>query len=242
MKTRHFFVSPRTRAAGFTLIELLVAVAVLALITVVIYSAFAGLANSKHGITRVNDRYREGRGAMQRITQDLQSAYLSLHKPIDPSVQTSQTVFIGKAGSRAARLDFASFAFRRFDRDAHESDQAEVSYFESEDPNEPGVYDLVRRISPRIDLEPTTGGRVDVLATDIELFDIGFLDPSTGNWVDAWDTTQATGQPDRLPLQVRFTLVLNGGRRSRSDGDREPLRFTSKVDLPMQQALTFAME
>lgn len=234
--------SSRGRLRGFTLIELLVAVAVLAMVSVLIYSAFAGLANSKHGITRINDRYREGRGAVQQITRDLQSAYLSLHKPIDPSIQTQQTVFIAQRGSRATRLDFNSFSHRRFDRDAHESDQAELSYFASEDPNDPGTYDLARRTSHRLDLEPTRGGRVDVLATDIDLFDVELLDPTTGNWIDTWDTTQATGQLDRLPLQVRFTLILNGGRRNAADRARDTIRFESKVTLPIQNALTFAME
>lgn len=227
---------------GFTFVELMIAIAVLALVSMLIYSAFSGLATSKEGITRINDRYREGRGAVQRITRDLQSAYLSLHKPIDLTIQVMSTAFIGKGGSRAARLDFNSFSHQQFDKDAHESDQEEVSYFDSEDPQNPGVYDLLRRSSYRVDLDTEKGGRADVLVTDIDLFEVEFLDPTTGQWVDNWDTTQATGQLDRLPLQVRFSLVLNGGQRRGASSARAPIKFDAKVTLPIQRALTFAME
>ena len=43
------------------------------------------------------------------------------------------------------------------------------------------------------DDEPAKGGRVEVLCTDIELFELEYLDPQTGSWVETWDTTQAAG-------------------------------------------------
>lgn len=233
----------RSRTAGFTLIELLVAIAILAMISVLIYSAFSGLQRSKAGIKRLGDRYREGRLALDRIGRELQSAYLSAHRPINPSLAIQKTAFVGKAGTPADRVDFNSFSNRRLDRDAHESDQCELSYFGSDNPQEPGVVDLVRRFSPKPDLEPTKGGRVDVLATDIDLFDLKFLDPLTGEWVESWDTTQgATGQPDRLPLQVRVILVLNGGQRTGAGRARDTIRFVTKISLPIERPLTFATQ
>jgi len=68
---------------GFTLVELLVAIAVLAMVSMLIYGAFAGMRRSKEGVERINDRYREGRLAMARIARELQSAYLSAHVPIN---------------------------------------------------------------------------------------------------------------------------------------------------------------
>jgi general secretion pathway protein J len=59
-------------------------------------------------------------------------------------------------------------------------------------------------------------------------------------WTETWDTTQAAGQPNRLPLQVRITLELKGGRRPKDDSDRGSLRFQTQVVLPMQNALNFA--
>jgi general secretion pathway protein J len=69
------------------------------------------------------------------------------------------------------------------------------------------VTDLARRVSPKLDLDPERGGRVDVVATDIDLFDLAYLDPLTGQWTETWDSSQAAGQLNRLPLQVRIVLV-----------------------------------
>ncbi len=227
---------------GFTLIELLVAIAVLSMISVLIYSAFAGMKRSREGIQRVGDRYREGRLAMARITRELQSAYVSAHIPIDQSIVVVKTAFIGTRGTPADRVDFASFSNVRRDRDAHDSDQAEISYFGESDKKQQGTTHLVRRVSGRPDLKPERGGRVEVLATDIDLFDLEYLDPLTGQWSETWDTSQATGQLGRLPLQIRVILVLNEGRRAGEGRGREPIRFSAKIGIPIQRALTYATQ
>jgi general secretion pathway protein J len=235
-------VSKRRLRLGFTLIELLVAIAVLSMISILIYSAFSGMKRSREGIQRVSDRYREGRIAMSRITRELQAAYVSAHMPIDQSIVVVKTAFIGKRGTPADRIDFASFANVRIDRDAHESDQAEISYFGEPDPKKQGTTHLVRRVSSRIDLKPDRGGRTEVLATDIDLFDLQYLDPLTGQWTETWDTTQATGQLNRLPMQVRILLVLNEGKRAAEGRGRKPIRMQTTVVIPIQKALTFATQ
>ena len=106
------------------------------------------------------------------------------------------------------------------DRSAHVSDQIEVSYFASENPEQAGTNDLVRRTSEYPDSEPGKGGRVEVVATDIDLFTLEYLDPTTSLWTETWDTTQATGQVNRLPLEVRIRLVLRQGTRTASDRGR----------------------
>jgi general secretion pathway protein J len=232
----------RTAERGFTLVELLIATAVLAGVALLIFGAFSGMKASKEGLQRVSDRYREGRLAMARISRELQSAYLSRHAPIDLSIVVQQTAFIATPGSPADRVDFNCFCNRRLDRHSNVSDQAEVSFFGSPDPEQAGVVDLARRVSPRLDLEPDRGGIVQVLATDIDLFDLEYLDPETGMWTEEWDSTQAVGQPDRLPLQVRAILVLNGGERSGPGQARQPLRFVSKIPIHIMRPLTFATQ
>lgn len=227
-------------ARGFTLLELLVAISILAMVSVLIYGAFSAMQKSRAGLERVQERYREGRMAMQRISRDLQSCYLSLHVPVDTRLVVQKTSFVGKRGSPTDRVDFNAFSNTRRDRNAHESDQAELSYFGSENPDHSGTLDLARRVSTYLDLDPQHGGRVEVLATDIDLFQLEYLDPQSGMWNESWDTTQATGQPNRLPLQVRITLVLNAGERSRTDSGRNRVRFMTVVSLPIQQPLNFA--
>ncbi|MDX2051250.1 MAG: prepilin-type N-terminal cleavage/methylation domain-containing protein [Polyangiaceae bacterium] len=229
------------RRRGFTLIELMIAVAVLAMITTLVYSAFAGMKKSRDGVLRITDRYREGRIAMSIIVRDLQSAFLSSNIPVSNTTPSRVTAFISKQGTPLDRVDFATLAYRRLDTDVHESDQAEVSYFGSKDPESDAV-DLVRRVDPLIDTDPEHGGRVEVLATDVALFDVQYLDPLTGLWVEEWDTRQATGVGFRLPHQVRVLLVLHDGNRKEAAGEREDIRFITKVPLMVSAPLKFTAE
>ncbi|MES1185683.1 MAG: prepilin-type N-terminal cleavage/methylation domain-containing protein [Myxococcales bacterium] len=232
--------SARRRRRGFTLIEVIISIAILAAITTLLFGAFSALKRSKDGLSRVQDRQREARLAMARITRELQSAYLSAHMPLNQALLVQKTIFKSERGTPADRLDFTAFANRRLDKNSHVSDQCELSYFGSPNPDGSGTTDLVRRIDTEPDLEPTRGGRIEVLATDIDLFDLQYLDAQTGQWQENWDTTQTTGQPDRLPLQVRIILVLNGGRRSSAERGRGTIRLVTKVGLNMLQPLTFA--
>ncbi|HKY35997.1 MAG TPA: type II secretion system protein GspJ [Polyangiaceae bacterium] len=225
---------------GFTLIEVLISIGILAFITMLLYGSFAALKRSKDGLARVQDRQREARMAMARITRELQSAYLSAHAPLNQAMLVQKTQFKAERGTPADRLDFTAFANRRLDRNAHVSDQCELSYYGDTNPDGSGQTDLVRRIDTDLDLEPDKGGKVEVLATDIDLFNLEYMDPLSGQWQETWDTTQSTGQPDRLPLQVRVILVLNGGSRSSEDSDRGKIRLVTKVPMAMLQPLTFA--
>lgn len=225
---------PRGSSRGMTLLEVVVAVAVMAMISLLLYGAFDALSRGKRGEAARADRSRQGREAMARITREMGSAYLSLHNPLLPSLFTRRTVFIAEhTGSDGDRVDFATFAHRRLQRDVPESDQAEVGYFVSRDPNVSGKLDLVRREQTPIDIEPRQGGVTNVVAEDIESFELKYLDPITGQWIDTWDSTNQTGQLNRMPLQVKVTLVLKGIK------DGPPLRFQTKFSILIRDPLTF---
>jgi general secretion pathway protein J len=226
----------RGSRAGLTLIEVLISVTILALVASLIYGAFDGMSRSRAGLGRINDRYHQGRSALSRMSRELQSAFISAHQPLVISQAVRNTVFWGKDSSTTDRIDFNSFSHRRLSRDAHESDQNELSYFVSRDPEAPGQkMDLVRRESPLLDLEPEKGGVIQVLCEDIESFDVQYLDQSTGEWTDTWDSSQPAAQFGRLPLQVRITLLLRGGI-----GD-QPIKLVTKIPLTMQAPLSFAL-
>jgi general secretion pathway protein J len=228
-------VSRRSAQRGLTLLEVMVAMVVLAMVAVLIHGVMDSLSRGKKAEAMRADRVHAGREAMQRMVRDLSSAYLSLHVPSTPALITGKTAFVGHNSSPFDRLDFTSFAHLRTDRDAHESDQAEVGYFAKKDADGSEKMDLVRREQTPIDIEPTKGGLVDVLAEDIESFDVRYFDPKTGVWGDSWDSTQVTGQPMRLPLEVEVTLVLKGV------GDGPSYTYSTKVFLPMQQPLAFGI-
>jgi len=220
---------------GMTLLEVLVSLGVLAMISLLIYGAFDSLSRGRKGEAMRVDRARQGRDAMERMTHEIQGAFLSLHNPQNISLVTRQTAFIASNNSTFDRLDFCSFAHRRVEKEVKESDQAEIGYFVVKDPDKDDKMDLVRREQAPPDFEPKRGGVVNVLAEDVELFDIRFLDPLTFQWVEQWDTQQLTGQLNRLPLEVKITLVLKPVRNT------PPFRFVTKFILPMQQPLSFGI-
>ena len=220
---------------GMTLLEVLVSLGVLAMISLLIYGAFDSLSRGRKGEALRVDRARQGRDAMDRITHEMQGAFLSMHNPQNLSLVTRQTAFIATNSSTFDRIDFATFAHRRVEREVKESDQAEVGYFVVRDPDHDDKMDLVRREQAPPDYEPKKGGVVNILAEDVELFDIRFLDPLSSQWVESWDTTQLTGQLNRLPREVKVTLVLKPVKNS------PPFRFVTKFVLPMQQPLSFGI-
>lgn len=226
----------RAHARGLTLLEVLISVSILALVATLIYGAFDGMARSRAGLSQLNDRYHQGRSAIGRMSREMQSAFLSLHQPSVISNSVRTTVFVGTNSGTSDRVDFTSFSHKRLTANAHESDQNELSYFLARDPDRSDKYDLVRRESKEIDLDPTKGGTINVIAEDVESFDLSYLDSLSGEWTESWDSSQAAGQLNRLPLQIRIRLVLRGGRNG------GPLKLQTKVPIPMQTALTFARQ
>ncbi|MCS6901184.1 MAG: type II secretion system protein GspJ [Myxococcales bacterium] len=225
----------RSGSRGLTLLEILVAITIMAMVSILIYGAFDGVSRSKTGLSRINGRFHQGRSLLRRLARELSSAYISLHVPYNQALLAVRTVFISKDGSPADRLDMTTFSHLRVSANAKESDQNELSYFGCPDPQVSGKMDLCRREQTIIDTEPGKGGSVFVVVEDIDLFDLKYLDPQTGLWVDSWDSTQAIGQPNRLPLQARITLVLRGGPGGKT------ISFEEKVPLQMVQPLSFAV-
>lgn len=225
----------RARVRGMTLLEILVSLGVMSMISLLIYGAFDSLSRGRRGEALRADRARQGRDAVERIGREVQSAFLSMHTPTNQALVTRTTGFYGQNSSQFDRLDFTSFAHRRITKDARESDQAEIGYFVVRDPENDGKMDLVRREQAPIDYDFKKGGIVNVLAEDVEKFDITYLDPMTGQWVDTWDSTQMMMQFNRLPLEVRIELELKPVRNS------PPFRYVTKVMMPMQQPLKFGI-
>jgi general secretion pathway protein J len=223
------------RARGMTMIEIMVAIGILAMVAVLIHGVIDSLSRGRKGEGVRAERAHEGREAMQRIVRDLSGAYISAHVPSVPTLITGRTAFVGKSSAPYDRMDFTSFAHLRTERNSHESDQAEVGYFVVKDPEVSDKMDLVRREQTPIDYEPLKGGIVNVVAEDVEKFDVRFLDPTTSQWIETWDSMQVTGQPNRLPFEVDITLVLKGV------GSGPPYSYTTKVFIPIQAPLSFGI-
>jgi len=228
---RRFGEGRRGASRGMTLIEIMVASAILAIITAMIWVSFDQGNRAIKAVEASQDQYHEAEIALSVIARDLASAYLTRH--INPSNPVAEYVFAAEDRSPIDTLNFVSFAHRRTVRDSHESDQCEVGYYGAADPDDASVTNLIRRESPIIDDEPTRGGHRLILARNVVEFDLSFYEREQQDWVDEWDTTQAsTGHPDRLPDQVRILLTVREGR----DQD---LTFTTQVPIHLHEALLF---
>jgi general secretion pathway protein J len=215
---------------GVTLIEIMVATAILSMVSAMIWASFDQGARVTRQVEASQDQYHEAQVALSVITRDLASAFLSKH--VNPTEPMAVYSFVGESEGRADRLDFDSFSHRRTVRDSHESDQCEVGYYGASDLEDPSLTNLVRRESPIIDDEPREGGRRLILVRDVVEFDVTYYDREQDTWEESWDSTQATtGQPDRLPDQVRILLTVR-------DGDQE-LTFTTQVPIHLHEALLF---
>jgi general secretion pathway protein J len=198
---------PRARA-GITLIEVIVAMTVLAIVATLMYTAFSQTSRNKRYIEAQLDRHHEARSGVERMARELSLAFVSAQDNPNLGLQVVKTAFIAKEEGSGSRIDFTSFSHQRLYRDAHESDQNELSYFVTGDPEDPSKDVLARREQRRIDDDPQTGGQVQILIRDVRSFELAFLDPLSGEWLKSWDTTQAAMQPNRLPTQVRIRVVL----------------------------------
>lgn len=224
------------RQSGVTLIEVMVAMTIIAIVSTLLYTGFTQTANNKKRVESEMDRHHEVRMGLERIARDLSMAFVSAQVNPNTALQSMKTAFIGKEAGGGSRIDFTSFAHQRLYRDAHESDQCELAYFLTDDPEDSGKEVLARREQARIDDDPEDGGKGQVLIHDVEEFELEYLDPVTGEWLSSWDTTQGAMQPNRLPTQVRISVTVPNVR-----GKGPSQTFVTRAALPLTYALNHAI-
>jgi general secretion pathway protein J len=218
----------RRRRLGMTLIEVMVALTMFAGIGALIYGGFSQTSRAKQVLNTQLDRYHELRVGLERIVRELSMAYVSTHYNPLTSLRTMRTTFMGKDSGFGDRIDFTSVSHTRVYRDAKESDQNEISYFVTDDPDGEKKV-LARRVQARPDDKPEEGGRIEVLISDVLDFELEYLDQATWEWVQSWDAVAGSGQTNRLPAQVKIRVTvpsINGKKRREVFGTRAILPMT----------------
>lgn len=226
----------RRARAGFTLIEVMVAVTIIAIVSTLIYTGFSQTSRNKQRIEADLARNHEIRHGIERIARELSMAYTSAQLNSNAALHAITTSLVATDAARGSRIDFNSFSHQRLYRDAHESDQNELSYYVDDDPDDKSKRALLRREQRRPDDDPRHGGQVQVLIHDVVKFELSYLDPQSGQWLTTWDTSQAAMQPNRLPSQVQIKLTVPN---LRGDGPNET--FGTRTTIPLQFALNHAI-
>ncbi len=225
----------RRSRAGITLVEAMVSIAILAIVSTMIWQAFSQTSRNKRIVEREMDRYHVIRMAMERMAREISMAFVSDHLNPDTSLQVVKTCFVGTDRGRGDRLDFTSFSHQRLYRDAHESDQNELSYFVTRHPEDREIKVLARREQNRIDDDPREGGRVQIMVEDIEDFQLEYYDDRTGDWKREWNATYDGLDRNRLPYMVKIMLTVPDIRDS-----REEMVFATRTTIPIIWGLNHA--
>ena len=192
-----------SRRRGSSLVEVMIAVSATLLIGMFATNL---LTNAVRLNTLISDREpaaRSMRVSMGLLRRQLQLAYLT---PSISAVETYRTVFVGRDDSPDT-LFFATRAHQRLYRDSRECDQAEVTVWAERMPDDSPGYALYHRESPRIDEEPDEGGQPYPIAYNVKTFELRYLDPTTNEWRNEWDS-EGADTPSRLPRAVEIALVV----------------------------------
>jgi type II secretion system protein J len=211
----------RLRQAGMTMIEVMIALGIIAVISTMIWAAFAQTSRNRKVIESSMDRYHQVTLAFEKIASDLSMAHLS--KNVSQNEKRSITTepgFIGR-NEDPDRIDLTSFAHVRRYLNA------------KEDRDNRGTYNLVRREAVVVDEDPTKGGKTSVILEDVVEFDLEYYDVTMDKWEKEWDTTEVTGQAGRLPLQVRIYLTIH-------DEYGKEVSFATQVPLDVPYPIQFS--
>ncbi len=221
------------RASGFTLIEILVALGILAVIVAIVSTSLSGSLGAQQAADRRAEVTHAGRTAVDRISQDLASAFVRRAQGTVGAIGFTLEHREIEGVSRD-RLSFPTYGRPRGGGSGPSSDMALVEY-ELVVSDDRRAWRLVRRQANRLDLEALAEAPGDVVAERVVGFEVKAYDDGSDEWKAAW-TDKA-----RLPRAVQLTVRVvaepkPGAERPWGDGPLAEARVRSygtRFTLPM---------
>ncbi|MBW1764015.1 MAG: type II secretion system protein [Deltaproteobacteria bacterium] len=219
----------RININGFTLLEILIAMFILGILLSTLFASYAGTFRNIEETEYQADIYQMARITLERITEDLESAYIS-KLPEDSEEDTIlQTNFIGEDlaidGRNADTIRFTSGVHIVFNEDPGESGRARINYFVKESDKE-NTFNLYRSDTPEFEQEPEEEESGLVLCNDLNSIDFTYHDDD-GEAHSSWDSTDELFK-GRLPVMVSIQIEFTNRRDTES-----PIRFMTAVALPL---------
>ena len=199
------------KQGGFTLIEVMVAIAILAMITLLVWQSSAITILSKERYEKEDALMHEMSLVLNRIADDLATAFILV--PTSDFIGRTpagevltKTVFMGQDQGDQDKMTFVGFSHVRYLKDTKECDQAEISYFTEVQADNPGFFNLMKREVSPIDSDPEAGGKKITVVEGIKSFNLRFYDDGRGEWIGEWDSTSLE-HPHKLPKAVEIVLT-----------------------------------
>ncbi len=214
-----------TRSKGFTLLEVLIAVAIMAGIVTVIYSAFFTSSRNVEQAETIRDSTDLARTLMQKLANDITNAYWNQALNYPAVV----TIFDGKKNEvqtkdEKTRHDSITLTTLTNSRrlNSKETELWEVGYFFQEKQNGSG-YVMMRREKRELskDVPAGEGGYEYEISDRIRALQLQYSQTGQGTWLDVWNSTNQNG----LPKFVGITLALESG-----------MTYTMYVEVKNQQS------
>jgi general secretion pathway protein J len=216
-------------AQGFTLVEILLAIFIFSIVLSAIYASYAGTFYVINATEAQAAVYRKARVALERIAEDLQSAYYSNRVDADEK-------FIGEErelmGHRADRLQFVSRSHLVFSDQESEAGKTVIVYEVREKSNDEGLT-LYRHDVPDLFLGDEEGRGGLILGDGLEEVRFAYYG-ADGDEQSRWDSGQMdfVDKPARARIPRLVTITL---RFINSAAAKSPYTFTTSVILPMSR-------
>jgi general secretion pathway protein J len=219
---------------GFTLLEILLAIFIFAIVLSTLYAAYTGTFRNIDETESQADIYRMARIALERIAEDVESAYMPSHDVgLKTDGKTSQpATFVGETAQISDRsadtLLFLSRAHLVFEEEEKNATVARIAYDVRQSEEDEEVFLLYRSDTPGFEEGPEQGAGGLVLCDGLHAVDFIYYD-GEGQEYDRWDSTNEEFK-DRLPAMVSIVLEFVNKRNPEA-----PLKFVSAVALPLAQ-------
>ena len=227
---------------GFTLLEVLIAMFIFAVILSTLYVAYTGTFRNIEETESQADLYQMARIVLERMTEDLESAYMVAPTVAQTVTQTKDTKeeepppeanqstrFVGTMneieGRRLDSLRFASKAHIVFNGGEPYPGTAEIVYYVRENSGEEGGFTLYRTDRANFERgeEDATGGWI--LCDHLYAIQFTYYDQEGGAY-DSWDSTEESFK-DKLPSEISILLEL---------ANKTNPEFMTGVALPMSKS------
>jgi prepilin-type N-terminal cleavage/methylation domain-containing protein len=234
-------------AAGFTMLELIVAMAMVALLSLTLFSALTVAYSGKRAAERAIKPARTASIAIEMIGRDLQSVF-------PPDIRNSNAInngttninqvlpayagpFYGETSNGAAQIQFCCLGDDATPGAPLSEGIRQVELTLATDPdNRAQGSMLVRRVTKNLMATSPAEPEEEVLCRNVQSFSARYYDsnPTAPSWYDSWDSTQVTDsrQNPAVPAAVELTLVLSIDNSADAQSPK-PVNYTVRRVIPI---------
>ncbi len=221
------------KSAGFTLIEVLLAVAILSLISSMVYASFVPSLETIQIVESRRALYRRGRIVLRRMEDEIRSAFLGVYtasnrRGCEIDERDCPYFFIGENSGDEDELRFTTLAGRP-KSSLVQADQLWVRYaVERDEDSRELVLQREERPIHEGDFHHDTKPRLSPLFPNIKQFNLRYVNRGTTNdFLEEWDSTRGLdeNQSHSLPRAVEVTIEFG-------DEDGNVIKLSSLIEIP----------